>query len=235
MKKKESKKDFEYIILSPIAPHKRYSLDRFVKNIAKFKPSPKKMVFCCEPEDVFEISKKKPIFEEKKIELIIFTLGPETLEKHGMTQLGRICDSRNILRSFFIKSDFDWALLLDSDIIPTDKRTPSILHGIAVKEKSLAVINRYPGRDDDSPPWNGVAFTLMHRTAAALAEFQVCPIIWEGKESGRLSEDFTYLSILRSGNNFIKNCTGWKSHSIGNYVPVIHEIDPGKDKFLDKE
>ncbi len=227
------KKGFEYIILTPIAPHKRYSLNRFVKNVVAFDPLPKKMVFCCEPEDVFEISKKRSIFEKKGIDLVIFTLGPDTLKEHGVTQLGRIRDGRNILRSFFLSSKYEWALLLDSDIIPTEKKTPSILHEVAKKERSLTVLNRYPGRESD--PWSGAAFTLMHRTAAGLAPFQVCPIVWKGEEVGRLSEDLTFLSILRAGSPFIEMKTGWKGYLAGDFVSVIHEIDLGVDRLLENQ
>jgi len=229
------KKELEYIILTPIAPHKRYSLDRFVKNVASFDPAPKKMVFCCEPEDVFELSKKKEELDKKGIELVIFTLKPETLKEYGVTELGRIRDGRNILRSFFLLSEFEWALLLDSDIIPKEKTNPLILHRIAEKNKALTVINRYPARGDGPSPWSGVAFTLMHRSAANLADFQVAPIVWEGKEIGRLSEDFTFLSILRTGSPFIEKETGWKSYIVGDFVSVIHEIDPGVDRLLEAE
>jgi len=229
------KKELEYIILTPIAPHKRYSLDRFVKNVAGFVPAPKKIVFCCEPEDVFEIAKKKTELDKKGIELVIFTLKPETLKEYGIAELGRIRDGRNILRSFFLLSEFEWALLLDSDIIPKEKTNPSVLYHIAEKNKALTVINRYPGREDGLSPWSGVAFTLMHRSAANLVDFQVSPIVWEGEEIGQLSEDFTFLSILRAGSPFIEMKTGWKSYVVGEFTSMIHEIDPGVDKLLEVE
>ncbi len=227
--------DFRYIVLTPIAPHKRYSLDRFLKAVSEFDPLPDKMVFCCEPEDVFEISEKRSMLSKLGIELVVFTIGPDTMTDYEMTELGRIRDSRNILRSFFLRSEYDWALLLDSDIIVEEKKTPSILFDVAQREKCLTVINQYPGRESDSHPWNGVALSLMHRTAANLTEFQLAPIVWEGKEIGRLSEDFTYLSILRSGSSHIERITGWKSFIIGRFIPVIHEIDSGVDKKLEKE
>jgi len=49
----------DYIILTPTAPFKLYSLEKFLKNVLSFKPKPKEMVFCIEPEMKSEISKWK--------------------------------------------------------------------------------------------------------------------------------------------------------------------------------
>ena len=48
-----------------------------------------------------------------------------------------------------------------------------------------------------------------------------------------MSEDFAFLSVLRAGSLFVETKTGWKSYIVGNFVSVIHEIDPGVDKLLE--
>ena len=223
-------KTIDYIILTPIAPHKLYSLDRFLKNITLFQPLAKEIVFCAEPECVGEILKREKILKEKGIKLVVFTLEPEVLSKTEPTCLERIKYSREHLRYYFISSQFQWALWLDSDIIP-EPNIAQVLMDVAQKEKVLAVTNSYPGRGDFS--WQGIGCTLTHKAACTLTRFEIGYILWEGEEK-HLSEDFCFFAILDRGEPFIKKWTGWGSRKTDTFVSVWHEIKPGVDKFLEK-
>jgi hypothetical protein len=224
-------KTIDYVILTPIAPHKLYSLDRFLNNIILFHSLPREIVFCAEPECVGEILKWEKILEERGIKLVVFTLEPEVLSKTEPARLERIKHSREHLRHYFISSQFQWALWLDSDIIP-ELNVTQVLMSVAQKEKVLAVTNAYPGRKD--VPWHGIACTLTHKAACTLTRFEIGHILWEGEEK-HLSEDFCFLAILDRGDSFIKKWTGWGSRKIGRFVSILHEIRPGVDKFLEKK
>ncbi len=224
----------EYIILTPIAPHKLYSLSRFIKNIMSFRPKPKEVVFCAEPEIVPKISQWNQKLKKEKIKLVIFTLNPEELAKYSSNYdvVPKISCGREHLRNYFIGSQFDWALWLDSDIIPKSNIAKTLLE-IALLEKSLTVTNKYPGRGEHS--WSGIACTLTHKTACILSNFQVASFIWKGKEIGGFSEDFRFLSLLSVGDGYAKMKIGWNSRKINNFVSVWHEVSPGVDKFLKGE
>ena len=221
----------QYIILTPIAGHKLYSLNRFIKNIITFQPLPQEMVFCAEPENLSEIFKQEQVLKEKGIKLTVFTLEPEVLFNSEPTSLERIKASREHLRHYFISSQFQWALWLDSDIIP-DSNIAQVLLEIAQREKVLAVTNAYPGREEF--PWPGIAATLTHKAACTLTRFEIGRIFWNGKNKN-LSEDFCFLAILGAGEGLIKNVTGWGSRKVGRFVSICHEINPGVDKILEKE
>ncbi len=257
---KPSTQKFEYIVLTPISPDKEYSLDRFLKSVSNFKPAPKEMVFCCEPENVAGISKWRNKLKAKAIDLIIFTIRPETkrtwfsneikrpkpvieaLRKSVLLEgaspgglLEKIEESRNILREHFLNSDFQWAFHLDSDIILQDSNSPSVFYKTAHEKKSLLVLNSYPSSDTGSDSvWHGAGCMFMNRAIAHISPFFVAPFVFNG-EVGTVSEDFTFLSLVRACSPFIKAQFGWSGEIQGRFVPVIHEFRPGRDKFLDKE
>ena len=221
----------DYIILTPIAHHKIYSLDRFLKNILSFTFLPKEIVFCSEPEDVITISKWESKLKRKDVKLVIFTLGPEVLVEAKKGSLERIKASREHLRHYFINSKFQWALWLDSDVIP-ESDTPKILSDIALSKKTLVVSSAYPGRGEHS--WTGIGCTLTKKEACTLSHFDVGYLYPGTKNEKHLSEDFYFFAILEAGNPFIKQWTGWQARIEGNFTSVHHEIYQGVDKYLSK-
>src|SRR4030042_6931687 len=95
----------EYIILTPIAPYKLYSLNRFLKNVMSFRHKPKEMVFCAEPEIVPKISKWDEKLKKQRIKLIIFTLGPKIINKYSNGSdfvPEKVKQGRECLRHYFI-------------------------------------------------------------------------------------------------------------------------------------
>jgi len=222
----------KYIILTPIAPDKLYSLDRFLKNVISFKPKPKEMVFCAEPKIVSKISKWKEKLKKQKIKLVIFTLKSSILNKYPSLSIEKITYSRERLRNYFLNSQFEWALWLDSDIIPKTN-IAKILLSIACSEKFLAITNQCPGKKEGSH-WSGIGCTLTHKTACALSKFLIAPIIWKNKRIGSLSEDYCFLSMLDAGARILKGKIGWNGRKVGKFVSVRHEIKPGITRFLKK-
>ena len=221
----------EYIILTPIAHHKIYSLDRFLRNIFSFTFLPKEIVFCSEPEDVVTISKWESKLKRKNIKLVIFTLEPEVLVEARKGSLERIKISREYLRYYFIHSGFQWALWLDSDIIP-EVDTPNTLLSLAQSRKSLVVSSEYQGRGEH--PWSGIGCTLTKREACTLSHFDIGYLYPGTKNEKHLSEDLCFFAILEVGSPFIKQWTGWQARVEGKFVSIHHEINPGVDKYLSK-
>jgi len=223
----------EYIILTPIAPDKLYSLNRFLENVMSFKPRPKEMVFCAEPEIVPKLSKWEQKLKKRRIKLVIFTLGPEILSEYPSLSVEKITYSRERLRHYFISSQFEWALWLDSDIIPRTN-IAKILLTMAYSEKFLAITNQYPGKKKDCH-WSGIGCTLTHKTVCALSWFRIAPIIWKDKKVGSLSEDYCFLSMFDAAARTIKKTIGWNGRKVGRFVSVHHEIKPGIIRFLKKD
>ncbi len=226
----------EYIILTPIAPGKLYSLNRFLKNVISFEPRPREMVFCAEPEIVPQLSGWEQRLKKQGIKLVIFTLEPEIINKYPNLSIEKISYSREYLRHYFINSQFEWALWLDSDIIPKSNIAKTLLK-MAYSEKFLAITNQYPGKEKNSH-WSGIGCTLTCKTACALSRFWIAPIIWKGKRIGNISEDYCFLAMLDAGARALKNRVGmeeWKGRKVGKFVSVYHEIKPGVTRFLKKD
>lgn len=233
----------DYIILTPTAPFKLYALERFLNNVASFEPKPKEMVFCTEPEMVPHISKWEEKLEKQGIKLVIFTLEPEILNQFPKPDIKKLTYSREHLRKYFINSPFEWALWLDSDIIP-EKNVFQVLFKIAQSEKYLVVANQYYlARTMGSPfpiiPIKGMGCTLTHRAACTFAKFQIACLDWnkEKKENINsedmcLADDFWFFAMIQTSDRPIKNWTGWRGLKKGRFVSIWHLT--GSDKFPDK-
>lgn len=224
-----------YIILTPIATFKAYSLNCFIKNVISFQPKPKELVFCAEPELVPKISKLETKLKEQGIKLVILKLEQNILNKFPGYNLKKLTHSREHLRSYFTHSKFKWALWLDSDIIP-DSDVAQALLSIAKSEKCLAVVNECPARITKGLVIAGTGCALTHKTACIFAKFQISPVIWRGKEIGCLADDFWFFVMLRIANPQIKKWTGWNSKKrTGRFVSIRHIPGHGyQDKFLNK-
>jgi len=219
----------KYIILTPITAHKLYSLERFLNNITNFEPLPSEIVFCSEPEIKKVIFSWKKVLAKKRIKLTPLTLSQKELLEAPPRTLEMITTSRNRLRQYFVLSQYNWALWLDSDIFP-ERTAPKKLFKVAFSEKYLAVSNYCPGRGEY--PWAGIGCTLTHKAICRAIQFQHGSFIWEGKEVGWLSEDFCFLAILDRLDPFLQGWIGWKARKIGAFVSVTHEVSPGVEKTL---
>jgi len=125
------------------------------------------------------------------------------------------------LRKYFIKSKYEWALWLDSDIIPPPE-LPKILYEIAIKENALCVVNAYPGRNGKY--WHGAGCMLTHKDVCKVSKFGIPYFSSTGKH---LSEDAYFLSILR-GLNAFSQWIGKKVIVEGKFVEVKHIIGGGQ-------
>jgi len=224
----------DYIILTPTAPFKLYCFDRFMDNIVSFRPKPKEIVFCTEPEMVPEIAKWEKKFKKQGIKLVIFTLEPETLNKFSAVDIEKLTYSREHLRHYFIDSPYKWALWLDSDTIP-EPIVARVLLNIAQSEKCLVVANEYPARRASNLIIKGMGCTLTHKAACRFAKFMIASLVWNGKKVGGLADDFWFFDMLYTGSSYIKNQVGWNSIKVGRFVSIWHIPGCGDpDKFLKK-
>jgi len=226
----------EYIILTPTASFKLYCFDRFMENIVSFRPKPKEVVFCTEPEMVPEIAKWKKKLEKQEIKLVIFTLEPEILNKFPAVDIEKLTYSREHLRHYFIDSPYKWALWLDSDIIP-EPNVAQVLLNIAQSEKCLVVANLYLARYQEECIINGIGCTLTHEAACRFARFMNTPFTWKGRKARNLIDDFWFFVMLSGADIHIKRLFGWSSRArFGNFVSIRHISGHGyPDSFLEKE
>ena len=226
----------EYIILTPTASFKLYCLDRFLKNVLSFRPKPKEMVFYTEPEMVPEIAKWKKNLKKQGIRLVIFTLEPEVLNKFPGQDIEKITYSREHLRKYFINSPYNWALWLDSDIIP-EPNVARVLLNIAQSEKCLVVANLYPARYQKECIINGIGCSLTHKSACRFARFMNTPFTWKRRKAGNFIDDFWFFVMLSGADVHIKGLFGWSSRArFGNFVSIWHISGYGyPDSFLEKE
>ncbi|MBA7709206.1 hypothetical protein ES703_118118 [subsurface metagenome] len=227
-------KNPDYIILTPTAPFKLYCFNRFIKNVISFRPKPKEIVFCTEPEMVPEISGWEKELKKRGIKLVIFTLEPEILNKFPAIDIEKLTYSREHLRHYFINSPYKWALWLDSDIIP-EPNVAQVLLDIAQSKKFLVVANEYRSRMTKGLIIKGMGCTLTHKAACTFARFQIAPFVWNRKEVACLADDFWFFAMLFTGNNDIKKWTGWNSRKVGRFVSIQHIPKHGRSKFLKKE
>jgi len=223
----------DYIILTPTAPFKLYCFNRFMENVLSFQPKPKEVVFCTEPEMVPEIAKWKQKLKKQGIKLVIFTLEPEILNQFPKPDIKKLTYSREHLRKYFINSPFEWALWLDSDIIP-EPNVFRVLLKVALSEKYLVVSNEYPARLDKECIIRGMGCTLTHKAACMFARFMNTPFIWNGQEAGwHLIDDFWFFVMVSGADWYIKKSTGW--NSCGKRVRAVSIWHlTGSDKFPNK-
>jgi len=194
------------------------------------------MVFYTEPEMVPEIAKWKKNLKKQGIRLVIFTLEPEVLNKFPGQDIEKITYSREHLRKYFINSPYNWALWLDSDIIP-EPNVARVLLNIAQSEKCLVVANLYPARYQKECIINGIGCTLTHKAACTSVKFQNTSLNWDGKEVGYyFADDFWFFAMLSGGGWMIEKLTGWHSGpKFGKFVSISHINERGGIKFLEKE
>jgi len=231
----------DYIILTPTAPFKLYALERFLNNVISFQPKPKEMIFCTEPEMVPEISKWEKKLKKQGIKLVIFTLEPEVLNKFPGQDIEKLTYSREHLRHYFIDSPYNWALWLDSDIIP-EPNVARVLLKIARSEKYLVVSSEYRDRMTEKRILRGMGCTLTHKAACTFAKFQIAHLGWDKKKKENLNledmclaDDFWFFAMIQAGDRIIKNWIGWNGRKTGRFVSIWHL--PGheySDKFLKK-
>lgn len=225
----------EYIILTPTAPFKLYSLERFLKNIISFRPRPKEMVFCAESGAISEIKKWKTKLKNKGIKLVILKLKPEIIKKFPGYNIKKLTYSRENLRNYFINSKYEWALWLDCDIIP-EPNVFKVLLKIAQSEKCLVITNEYRSRMTEGLIIPGTGCTLTHKAACMFAKFQIASLIWKEKEVGRLADDFWFFVMLSTADSWIKKWIGWSSQrKNGRFVSISHINERGEIKFLERD
>ncbi|MHA1288233.1 MAG: hypothetical protein ACTSPB_12590, partial [Candidatus Thorarchaeota archaeon] len=117
-----------YILLSPVGAHKFKYLDSFIKFVRLLKPPPEEIVLCVDLDSGFDRS-----YENVRV-----LFSPEI--GASPTTLDRICSAREILRNYFIYGSYNYALWLDTDIIPPPE-LPKILYDIMEKHQTLIVVN----------------------------------------------------------------------------------------------
>jgi len=219
-----------YILLTPIGKHKGYSLAEFFENITRFHPSPKEVAFCVGSKVL--VNRFLPILKKSNIPFTLLLFRKEEKVKKTGGILHCIMESREILRKHFLKSGYEWALWLDSDIIP-DPDCFLKLYLVAEKHKALVVNSGCPGRDGRI--WHGAGLMLTHRIACQLSRFMVSSISTkEGLKN--FSEDFMFLSLIEAPGviYFTKLWTGRSGRVVGDFVSVKHVLAPGKERYLGK-
>lgn len=225
----------DYIILTPTAPFKLYSLDRFLKNALSFNPKPKEMVFCLEPEIKRKIAEWRNKLKSKKIKLVILELEPEIVKKYPACDKRKLTFAREKLRKYFLKSPYDWAPWLDCDIMP-EKEVAKKLLKIALSEKYIAVNNGYLSRFSDGLKIFGIGCTMTHRIACELAKFFIAPLKdFKGKTIKELCDDFWFLGMLSLVNRMIEKLLGWHGLKRGIFVKTIHLNERGEERVLTPE
>lgn len=224
----------EYIILTPIAPLKLYSLDRFLKNVMFFKPKPQEMVFCAEPGAVSEVSKWKAKLKKQGIKLMILVLEPEIVKKFPRHNMEKLTYSREHLRHYFVDSPYKWALWLDSDILP-QKDAPSVLMKIANSQKVLAVSSEHLARCTEGLIGAGAGCLLVHKEICRFAKFQVAQFFWKGEKVVSLYDDVLFFWMLNRASALIEKRIGWSGRIRGRFVSIRHIPKQGSDKFLKKD
>jgi len=195
----------DYILLSPVAIHKQYCLDRFIESVKSLVPAPKEIHFCID-WDAFELRDKL-----SNIDDIIVHINPNIGDPSSF--LTRISYAREILRNHFIKTDYDWALWVDSDILLPSDMVETLIN---TQEGSQAavVVHGYVGRNYKSI-WHGSGIMWTSNESCSAGTFYT-------DLTGRfhVSEDYVFLATNRSIKGYM-----YKLHGIGGVVNTDERLD----------
>ncbi len=201
----------KYIVLSPVGRHRTRDIDDFLAALKALTPPPEEIILCFDTDAEFEWA---------ALEGVTIKLSPsESLAHRG--SLDRICAAREILRKYFINSEYKQALWVDSDIL-LPPETPTVLMEAMEKEQVWIVVNKYQGRNDRM--WCGSGVMLTHRNACTASRFWVGNIIDENGVEKHLSEDFVFFAIFDQGKMLFKLWTGRSGRTCREFVKVEHRL-----------
>jgi len=199
----------KYVVLTPIGAHKLYALEEFFKHIARFNYKPEMVVVAPDPEILYDVLDLSDVLGELTL-LVLLAEYPNVYHSH----LARITKARETLREWFLKSNYEYALWLDSDILAPPELPEKLLE-VALETKAVVVRNGYPGRS--GVIWHGSACMLTHRYACEVGRFIVTSI-----NGMNISEDYNFFSLIKGAEPIIKHKVKMNAIVTGNFVPVKH-------------
>ena len=202
----------DYIVLSPVGNGKRYIIDRFLEHVRRFDPPPKEIVVCLALDHKFDLN---------QFDGCVIRYSSEIAAQDG--SLERICDSREVLRKYFIyhPANYERALWIDTDVL-CPPELPRVLAEKMDEKECLIVVNKTMGRTGERLLC-GSGVMLTHRHACTASKFWVGNIYIDGKEN-HLSEDFMFFALFDQGKHSLKRLTGRSGRVCDNYVETNHVI-----------
>ncbi len=195
-----------YVVLSPVGDTRAKHLNTWLEAVKKLIPPPEEIVICVDTDREFAVPDGVTILESPAMD-------------YYKGHLERICSAREILRRYFLKKNYPFALWIDNDII-LPPETPEVLHEVLNSENVYIVVNKYQGRGDRK--WCGSGVMFMERNACLLSRFWVSYIFTPEGEEKHLSEDFVFFAIFDQGKYFIKDWSGKGGRVCDEYVKVKH-------------
>jgi hypothetical protein len=200
-----------YVVMSPVGNRKGYILDDFIKHAKRLDPPPKEIVLCLAMDHGFDLNRFKDC---------VIRYSTKIAAEDG--SLERICDSREVLRRFFIyhPEKYEYALWIDTDVL-CPPETPARLLEEMEKKNCLIVVNKTPGRGGERLLC-GSGVMLTHRHALTASRFWVGNIYTAEGVEKHLSEDLVFFSIFDQGSWFIEGWAGKTGRVCDEYVKVNH-------------
>lgn len=196
----------KYIVLSPVGHTRAKHLVAWVESVKKLIPPPEEIAICVDVDYEFDIPDGVTVFKS-----------PVTDYYKG--HLERICSGREVLRRYFLRKEYPFALWIDSDIV-VPPETPKVLHEAWESENVYVVVNKYAGRNDRL--WCGSGVMFMERNACLLSRFWVSYVFGPDGKEHHLSEDFVFFAIFDQGRKLVKDWSGKNGRICKEFVKVEH-------------
>jgi len=208
----------DYIVLSPVGNSKRYIIDRFLEHVKRFEPPPREIVVCLALDHKFDLN---------KFDGCTIRYSSKIAAQNG--SLERICDSREVLRKYFIHhpADYEHALWIDTDVL-CPPELPRVLAEKMEEKQVLIVVNKTMGRTGERLLC-GSGVMLTHRHACTASKFWVGKIYINGEEK-HLSEDFMFFALFDQGKHTLKKLTGRSGRACDSFVKTNHVIPEKRRK-----
>lgn len=208
----------DYIVLSPVGNSKKYITKEFISHVKRFNPPPREIVVCLALDHDFDLS---------DFDGCTIRYSSEIGAQNGT--LERICDSREVLRKYFIHhpANYEYALWIDTDVL-CPPELPRILSEKMEENQCLIVVNKTMGRTGERLLC-GSGVMLTHRHACTASKFWVGKIYIDGKEN-HLSEDFMFFALFDQGKHSLKRLTGKTGRVCDEFIKTEHIVQKRSDK-----
>jgi len=203
----------EYIVLSAVGGHRVHVLDRFIESVKAFDPEPEEIVLCIDWDefDLWRLRDRDDVTTLITSEAIGFSRG----------SCKRVGASKNLLSKYFTDSPYEWALIIDSDII-CPPELPELMLETIEDENLVGLCHSYLGRGQQL--WSGGGLMMVHKDICKASTFYAAD---PGPDIRGGSEDFTFLAIARGISSIIGEPMG-RTGGIPrrDLVDTLHFIRP---------
>lgn len=212
----------KYVCVTLVGGHKLYSKDVFFKYILELNIPPEEIWISCTGKifDKFTENYSGDI-------PLVHIHGEEDL---GDDWIWSTTSAREAIRQYFIKSDYDWSMWLDNDILVPKDMVETFLNYMKFDPKLRWVHGYHAYRKGDGEQLrHGLGSCFIHRDILEAVPFIMCKMNTCG-EQHLLGDDYIWIQIV---NSFSK--LNWVNTKAGTLFDVGHLKKDGTIVYMSRE